>query len=75
MRFKDWHTLITAADAEQEPLDQQLFGPAFERRQRQLRGLSSGIDRDSFSPWKKPRILRAQNSSERKGVDDRETAQ
>jgi hypothetical protein len=47
-------TPITAADAESEPLDQQLFGPSYEARQaraqREIR-----IDRD---PWKKPRIQR-----------------
>ena len=50
---------ITAA-ALNEPLDQQLFGPSFEARQRRIRARSepNGINRASYQPWKKPRIER-----------------
>ena len=51
---------ITAEAAEAEPLSEQLFGPSFEARQRQrdARRQSSGINRATYAPWKKPRIER-----------------
>ena len=51
---------ITAESAEAEPLDQRLFGPDYDRRQRQIRARSepNGINREAFTPWKKPRIER-----------------
>jgi hypothetical protein len=52
---------ITAFDALNEPLDQQLFGPSFDARVRQIRAQAepSGINRDKYAPWKKPRIERS----------------
>lgn len=55
---------ITAADAEAEPIDQRLFGPDFDRRQRAIRARSEpdGIDKTTFKPWKKPRIVRSKEA-------------
>ncbi len=51
---------ITAADAEREPEALRLFGPIYDARQRQraARRQSAGIDRETYQPWKKPRIVR-----------------
>jgi hypothetical protein len=49
---------ITAADAEAEPEAQRLFGPSYDARQRRLNGLHKGINRDVYTPWKKPHIER-----------------
>lgn len=52
-------TPITAADAEAEPEHERLFGSSYDARQRQLRGqLADGIDKATFTPWKKPRMQR-----------------
>jgi len=50
---------ITADRAEAEPIEQQLFGPSYDRRQARLRPQSSGIDKTTFKPWRKPTIERS----------------
>jgi len=59
-KWRGFNGPITAAAAEAEPLDQQLFGPSFEARQRQIRARSEpdGIDKTTFRPWRKPKIER-----------------
>jgi hypothetical protein len=51
---------ITAEAAEREPEAQRLFGPSYEARMRQhaARRQSSGINRATYQPWRKPRIER-----------------
>jgi hypothetical protein len=51
---------ITAQDAEREPEAQRLFSPSYDARMRQhaARRQSSGINRATYAPWKKPRIER-----------------
>jgi hypothetical protein len=59
-KWRGLHGPITAAMAEAEPESQRLFGPSYDARQRQhaARRQSSGINRATYSPWKKPRIER-----------------
>jgi len=60
-KWRGLHGPITAEAAAAEPLDQQLFGPDFDRRQRQrnARRQSGGINRATYAPWGgKPRIER-----------------
>lgn len=50
---------ITAEDAEREPEAQRLFGPTYDARRASVaRRQSSGINRATYAPWKKPRIVR-----------------
>lgn len=60
-KWRGLHGPITAEAAEAEPGHERLFGPSFERRQRELRvqGQQGGINKASYQPWKKPRIERA----------------
>jgi len=60
-KWRGLHGPITAAVADAEPEHDQLFGPSFGLRQRQLRarGQQSGIDKATYRPWKKPTIERA----------------
>ncbi len=51
-------TPITEAEANAEPLEQQLFGPDFNRRQRQIRARSQREVTIARDPWRKPRIDR-----------------
>src|SRR5262249_52384982 len=60
---------ITDAEAQAEPLEDQLFGPSFDRRQKALGGLPDGVNRNE-RPWRKPDIIRQSNSSFREGIDD-----
>lgn len=51
-------TPITAFDALNEPIEDQIFGPDYDARQRQIKARGErhvSVDRD---PWKKPRIQR-----------------
>jgi len=61
MSYRELHGSITAAMADAEPLDLRLFGPSHEARMRQhaARRSDNGINRASYTPWKKPRIERA----------------
>ena len=58
--FATWHTAITADAAEREPEAQRIFGPSFEAKMKwhAARRQSSGINRQTFKPWRKPRIER-----------------
>jgi hypothetical protein len=58
-KWRGLHGPITAEMAEAEPIDQRLFGPSYDARQRQhaARGQHSGIDLATYRPWKKPRVL------------------
>jgi hypothetical protein len=51
---------ISAADAEREPLSDRLFGPSYDARMRRYAAQrpENGINRVTYSPWKKPRIER-----------------
>jgi hypothetical protein len=58
--FRHWRGPITAQDAEREPEAQRLFGPSYDARMRQhaARRQSSGINRQTFKPWRKSKIER-----------------
>src|SRR5690242_20113562 len=78
-KWRNFPGHISAQDAEREPEADRLFGPSYERRQRQLaaRSAAAGIDRASYRPWRKPTIDRrgtisAANNHAREGVSDRE---
>ena len=59
MNYRDLHGPITAASAEAEPEAQRLFGPTFDAKmQWHRRWQSSGINKATYRPWKKPRIQR-----------------
>ena len=60
-KWRGLHGPITAADA--EPEAQRIFGPSYDARMRQhtARRLESGINRASYQPWRKPRIVRAKS--------------
>jgi hypothetical protein len=49
---------ITSEVADAEPEAIRLFGPSYDARQARLRGQPSGINREKYRPWKKPRIER-----------------
>jgi hypothetical protein len=61
MIYRELRGPITVAMADAEPLDQRLFGPSYDARmqRRAPHNQSSGINRASYTPWKKPRIERA----------------
>lgn len=64
-KWRGFKGVITAAAAESEPDRDRLFGPSYEARQRQLRGqLANGIDRATFTPWKKPRMERVKEKAQ-----------
>jgi hypothetical protein len=51
---------ITAEAAAREPESTRLFGPSYDTKMRQhaARRQSSGINRVTYQPWRKPRIER-----------------
>lgn len=59
-KWRGLHGPITVAAAEAEPLSEQMFGPSYDARQRKLkaRQQDSRIDRQTYQPWKKPRMER-----------------
>jgi hypothetical protein len=59
-KWRGLHGPITAEAAEREPEAQRLFGPSYEAKMRQhaARRQHSGIDREKYRPWRKPRIER-----------------
>ncbi len=59
-KWRGLHGPITADAAEREPEHVRLFGPSFDAKMHQhaARRQSSGINRATYRPWKKPVIER-----------------